>query len=112
MWYNNLMKNFEKKENDLNKLIDRLSNLKVSYSQLESNNDFKVERNTLLAEKEQIEKRNQELLREHKYLSEKILKLQRELKKKTEFEKKFNEDINDLNQETQSLVEEIEKWQM
>ena len=112
MWYNILMKNFEKKENDLNKLIDRLSNLKVSYSQLESNNDFKVERNTLLAEKEQIEKRNQELLREHKYLSEKILKLQRELKKKTEFEKKFNEDINDLNQETQSLVEEIEKWQM
>ena len=106
------MKNFEKKENDLNKLIDRLSNLKVSYSQLESNNDFKVEKNTLLAEKEQIEKRNQELLREHKYLSEKILKLQRELKKKTEFEKKFNEDINDLNQETQSLVEEIEKWQM
>ncbi len=112
MWYNKLMKNFEKKENDLNKLIDRLSNLKVSYSQLESNNDFKVEKNTLLAEKEQIEKRNQELLREHKYLSEKILKLQRELKKKTEFEKKFNEDINDLNQETQSLVEEIEKWQM
>ena len=112
MWYNILMKNFEKKENDLNKLIDRLSNLKVSYSQLESNNDFKVEKNTLLAEKEQIEKRNQELLREHKYLSEKILKLQRELKKKTEFEKKFNEDINDLNQETQSLVEEIEKWQM
>ncbi len=112
MWYNILMKNFEKKENDLNKLIDRLSNLKVSYSQLESNNDFKVEKNTLLAEKEQIEKRNQELLREHKYLSEKILKLQRELKKKTEFEKKFNEDINDLNQETQSLVEEIEKWRM
>ena len=106
------MKNFEKKENDLNKLIDRLSNLKVSYSQLESNNDFKVEKNTLLAEKEQIEKRNQELLREHKYLIEKILKLQRELKKKTEFEKKFNEDINDLNQETQSLVEEIEKWRM
>ena len=112
MWYNILMKNFEKKENDLNKLIDRLSNLKVSYSQLESNNDFKVEKNTLLAEKEQIEKRNQELLREHKYLSEKILKLQRELKKKTEFEKKFNEDIHDLNQETQSRVEEIEKWQM
>ena len=26
--------------------------------------------------------------------------------------KKFSEDINDLNQETQSLVDEIEKWQM
>ena len=51
-------------------------------------------------------------MKEHKYLSEKIVKLQNELRKKSEFEKKFNQDINDLNQETQSLVEEIEKWQM
>ena len=106
------MKNFEKKENDLNRLIDRLSNIKISYSQLKNNDDFKSERDSLFIEKEQIEKKNQELIREHKYLSDKILKLQIELKKKTEFEKKFNQDINDLNQETQSLVEEIEKWRM
>ena len=112
MWYNKLMKNFEKKENDLNRLIDRLSNIKISYSQLKNNDDFKSERDSLFIEKEQIEKKNQELIREHKYLSDKILKLQIELKKKTEFEKKFNQDINDLNQETQSLVEEIEKWRM
>ncbi len=112
MWYNILMKNFEKKENDLNRLIDRLSNIKISYSQLKNNDDFKSERDSLFIEKEQIEKKNQELIREHKYLSDKILKLQIELKKKTEFEKKFNQDINDLNQETQSLVEEIEKWRM
>ena len=31
---------------------------------------------------------------------------------KKELEKKFNRDINDLNQETESLVEEIEKWRM
>ena len=35
-----------------------------------------------------------------------------ELKSKRELEKKFNKDIDELNQETQSLVEEIEKWQM
>ena len=51
-------------------------------------------------------------MREHKYLSDKITKLQKELEEKKNFEKKFNRDINDLNQETQSLVEEIEKWQM
>ena len=112
MWYNILLKNFEKKENDLNRLIDRLSNIKISYSQLKNNDDFKSERDSLFIEKEQIEKKNQELIRENKYLSDKILKLQIELKKKTEFEKKFNQDINDLNQETQSLVEEIEKWRM
>ena len=38
--------------------------------------------------------------------------LEKELKSKKALEKKFNQDINDLNQETQSLVEEIDKWQM
>tara|TARA_B100000579_G_C22727252_1_gene802356 strand:+ start:496 stop:816 length:321 start_codon:yes stop_codon:yes gene_type:complete len=106
------MKNFEKKEKDLSKLIDRLSNLRTSYSQINDNDDLKAERDTLRTEKKEIEKKNQDLLREHKYLSDKITKLQKELEEKKNFEKKFNRDINDLNQETQSLVEEIEKWQM
>ena len=45
-------------------------------------------------------------------LTERIKKLEHELKSKKKLEKKFNQDINDLNQETQSLVDEIEKWQM
>ncbi len=106
------MKNFEKKESNLIKLIDKVSNLQTSYSQLENATDLKAKRDILLNEKKEIEKKNQDLLKEHKYLSEKIVKLQNELRKKSEFEKKFNQDINDLNQETQSLVEEIEKWQM
>ena len=106
------MKNFEKKESNLIKLIDKVSNLQTSYSQLENETDLKAKRDTLLNEKKEVEKKNQDLLKEHKYLSEKIVKLQNELRKKSEFEKKFNQDINDLHQETQSLVEEIEKWQM
>ena len=35
----------------------------------------------------------------------------KELSKKSELEEKFNSDIDELNQETESLVEEIEKWQ-
>ena len=57
-------------------------------------------------------RKNEEFIREHKYLSERVKKLENELKNKKEVEKKFSEDINDLNQETQSLVDEIEKWQM
>ena len=63
-------------------------------------------------EKLQLEKKNNELLREHKYLRDKILKLETELKSKAEIEKRFHKDIDDLNQETENLVEEIEKWQM
>ena len=60
-----------------------------------------------------IEKKekNLELLREHKYLRDKITNLQSEIKKKSDLEENFNQEIEELNKETQSLVSEIEKWQ-
>ena len=51
-------------------------------------------------------------MREHKYLKEKIQKLQLEVDKKSQLEEKFKQDIEDLSQETESLVSEIDKWQM
>ena len=51
-------------------------------------------------------------MREHKYLRDKIKNLQLEISKKSEMEDKFNQDIEELSQETESLVNEIEKWQM
>ena len=107
------MKNFEKKETNLNLLIEKLGKLNTSYSQHGFNNkSLEKERDLIKLEKNELEKKNQEILREHKYLIEKVKKLESELKSKKELEKKFNQDINDLNQETQSLVEEIDKWQM
>ena len=51
-------------------------------------------------------------MREHKFLKEKIKKLQLEVSKKTELEDRFNQDIEELSQETENLVNEIDKWQM
>ena len=51
------------------------------------------------------------MLREHKYLKDKITNLQSEIKKKSDLEENFNQEIEELNKETQSLVSEIEKWQ-
>ena len=48
----------------------------------------------------------------HKYLKEKVKNLQLEVNKKSELEDKFNEDIEELSQETENLVDEIDKWQM
>ena len=59
----------------------------------------------------EIEKKNQELMREHKYVKEKIGNLQREVSKQSAMEDKFNQDIEELSQETENLVSEIEKWQ-
>ena len=50
-------------------------------------------------------------MREHRYLKEKIKKLQAAVNKSLELEDKFNQDIEELSQETENLVSEIEKWQ-
>ena len=50
-------------------------------------------------------------MREHKYLKEKIFNLQEEINKRSNIEDKFNQDIEELSQETENLVSEIEEWQ-
>ena len=66
----------------------------------------------MVNQKKEIEKKNVELMREHKYLKERIKKLQLEVNKRSELEDKFNQDIDELSQETENLVSEINKWQM
>ena len=107
------MSNFEKKEQNLNQLIDKLNSISLSYSQPKYEIEkIKTERNELRNKKKEVEKQNQELMREHRYLKEKIQKLQLEVNKKSELEDRFKRDIEDLSQETESLVNEIDKWQM
>ena len=103
----------EKKEKNLNLLINKLNSLSLTYSQ----SSYEVEKiitekNEIMRQKIEIEKKNQELLREHKYLKEKILILQSEVKKRSKLEDSFNQEIEELSQETEDLVSEIEKWQM
>ena len=103
----------EKKEKNLNLLINKLNSLSLTYSQPSYEVEkLKTEKNQILQKKIEIEKKNQELLREHKYLKDKILTLQSEVKKRSQLEDSFNQEINELSQETENLVSEIEKWQM
>ena len=107
------MSNLEKKEKNLNQLIDKLNSLSLSYSQPTYEIEkIRTEKNELFRQKNEIEKKNQELMREHKYLKEKINNLQLEIIKKSNIEDKFNEEIEELSQETENLVSEIDKWQM
>ena len=107
------MSNIEKKEKNLNLLIDKLNSLSLSYSQPNYEIEkIRTEKNELFRQKNEIEKKNQELMREHKYLKEKINNLQLEIIKKSNIEDKFNEEIEELSQETENLVSEIDKWQM
>ena len=103
----------EKKEKNLNQLINKLNSLSLTYSQPNYEVEkIKTEKNEIIKQKIEIEKKNQELLREHKYLKEKILTLQSEVKKRSQLEDNFNQEIDELSLETENLVSEIEKWQM
>ena len=105
------MSSFEKKEQNLNQLIDKLNSLSLSYSQptyeLEK---LRIEKNELANQKAEIEKKNEELMREHKYLKNKIENLKKDLKKKINLENEFNKEIEEISQETQNLYEEVDKW--
>ena len=103
---------FRAKEKNLNELIDKLNALTSTYSQSSYETEkIQTEKNLLLRQKVEIEKKNQELMREHKYLKEKIVNLQEEINKRSNIEDKFNQDIEELSQETENLVSEIEEWQ-
>ena len=103
----------EKKEKNLIGLIDKLNSLSLTYSQPNYEIEkIKTEREEILRKKLQIEKKNLDLMREHKYLKNKIKKLQLEVKNKLEIEENFNKEIDELTQETENLVSDIEKWQM
>ena len=103
----------EKKEKNLNQLISKLNSLTLTYSQPTHDVEKIItEKNEILRKKLEIEKKNQELLREHRFLKEKIKSLQLEVNKRLELEDNFNQEIEELSQETENLVSEIEKWQM
>ena len=107
------MNNLENKEKNLNKLIDKLDTLSFSYSQSSSKSEqIENEKNQLEREKKEVEKKYANLLREHDFIKKKLISLQAEVNKKSNLEEKFNREIDELSQETENLVEEIDKWQM
>ena len=93
----------EKKEKNLIGLIDKLDSLSLTYSQPNYEIEkIKTEREEILRKKLHIEKKNLDLIREHKYLKDKIKKLQLEVKNKLEIEENFNKEIDELTQETEN----------
>ena len=102
----------DKKEKNLNHLINKLDSLSLTYSQPDYELEkIRSEKNEILLQKKELEKKNQELLREHKYLKEKIKNFEFDVKKRVKLEETFNQEIEELSQETENLVSEIEKWQ-
>ena len=103
------MKTFNEKEEKLNSSLQKLKKLKFENPQLtEQTKNLKALKNQLEIEKRDIEEKYRVLVTEHETLRKKIKDEKLSQRHK---ELKFNEKIEELNQETDILLEEIDKWQ-
>ena len=107
------MENIYSKEKKLETVLEKLTNLsRSSKSYVNSIDDLYVEKNQLQSEKNETESKYKQLLLEYNNLKQKLKILEDKYSKKKQLQEQFSQDINELGEETESLVEEIEKWQM
>ena len=108
------MESIYNKEKKLETVLEKLTNLSRSSKSYAADNidDLYVEKNQLQSEKNEIESNYKQLLLEYNNLKQKLKILEGKYSKKKQLQKQFSQDIDELGEETESLVEEIEKWQM
>ena len=101
------------KEKKLNLALTKLKNLNIKNPNLKKNiENLNAQKNQLKIEKDEIEEKYKNLLGDYEILSKKLddLKYQEKVEQKKQVE--FSEKIDELNQETDTLLDEIDKWQM
>ena len=74
-------------------------------------NSLNIEKNQLLREKEESEKSFKNLSKQHLELKSELEKIDKDVDYKFGSKNNFNKKIDELNQETEILIDEIEKWQ-
>ena len=107
------MKNYKEKEKKLEQVLKKLG--AMSNRVIKMNNyidSLNLEKNQLLSEKEESEKNFKNLLKQHQELKSKLEKIDKEVNHKFGNRDNFNQKIDELNQETETLIDEIDKWQM
>ena len=106
------METIYNKEKKLETALSKLKSLsKSSPSDLGEIKDLYEEKNQLEIEKQAVENKYNELIKEHQNLKIKLKSIEEKNGKNKKAEDEFNQEIRELSDETDSLVEEIEKWQ-
>ena len=107
------MKTNTEKEKKLSFALNRLKSLNLQNPTLKTNlENLSAQKNQLEIEKKEIEEKYQNLISEHKTLNQKLEDIIQQKVVEQKKETEFSEKIDDLNQETDTLLEEIDKWQM
>ena len=106
------MKNYEEKEKKLENALNKLNSLSGKVVKMSEHIDsLNLEKNQLLSEKEESEENYQSLSTEHQQLKKELEKINKDVGKNFGGENNISQKIDELNQETEGLIDEIEKWQ-
>ena len=101
------------KEKKLNLALTKLKNLNLKNPEIKKNiEDLNSQKNQLKIEKQELEEKYKNLLKAHADLNDKLAVIQNQEKNEKKKQIEFSEKIDELNQETDSLLEEIDEWQM
>ena len=107
------MKYFGEKEKKLEIALDKLKKLNLLDEEGQKNLEFlSNQKNQLEIEKKELQNKHSDLVREHQKLKHQLKIIKDKNSKHKLDQLKFNEKIDELNQETDILLEEIDKWQM
>ena len=107
------MKNIDEKEKKLKDALKKLGEINIQQNEeLDKVAILKDQKNQLEIEKKQITTSLQNLEEENLKLRSQINELKKDYEISKRKENQFNEKIDELNQETDNLLEELDKWQM
>ena len=107
------MNSINEKEKKLNLALEELKNLDLTNPDLKNNiQNLNLQKNQLEIEKNELEKKYKELADHNEILSKRLDEFRSKEKAEERKQIEFSEKIDELNQETDTLLEEIDKWQM
>ena len=106
------MKSVIEKEKKLNLALTKLKNLSLKNTDQKKNiKNLDAQKNQLEIEKQELEEKYKSLSYDFTNLSKKLHEFQNQEKIERKKQTEFSEKIDELNQETDTLLDEIDKWQ-
>ena len=107
------MKNYEEKEKKLDNVLKKLNLMSGQVVKMNKDiNSLNLEKNQLIREKKESERKFQSLTKQHENLKLELEKINKDVSYKFGDQNNFNKKIDELNQETETLIDEIDKWQI
>ena len=105
------MNSANEKEKKLNLALTKLRELNFKNPDIKNIENLTQQKNQLEIEKQELEEKYKTLVNDYNKINEKLEEFQDKDKIEKKKQIEFSEKIDELNQETDILLDEIDKWQ-